>query len=96
MHRGSGTGTSISQRDVDPEAFEEPPEAVARLVVLEVGPRGGRLDTPTADVGGTWHGGGLTYRLDAIYSRGVTPGAASVDREVDGSDHWPVILDVTL
>ncbi len=53
------------------------------------------FDTPTADVGATWHGAGLRYRLDAIYTRGVTPGAAEVDREIDGSDHWPVRIDVS-
>ncbi len=52
--------------------------------------------TPTADVGATERLSGISSRLDAIYTRGVTPGAASVDRGVVGSDHWPVILDVTL
>ena len=52
--------------------------------------------TPTAGVGGTQHVAGLSFRLDAIYTRGVTPGAARVDRGVEGSDHWPLILDVTL
>ena len=53
-------------------------------------------DTPTERAGPTQRFGGLSSRLDAIYTRGVTPGGARVDRTVAGSDHWPVILDVTI
>lgn len=51
---------------------------------------------PTAGAGATEHIAGLRFRLDAIYVRGVTPGPAWVARDVNGSDHWPVVLDVPL
>lgn len=54
------------------------------------------FDAPTAAAGATQRIAGLRSRLDAIYARGVTPGAARVAREVDGSDHWPVLLDLSL
>ncbi len=48
--------------------------------------------TPAAGLGATsrWFG----MRLDALFTRGVTPVAASVDRTVRVSDHLPVWVDV--
>lgn len=39
---------------------------------------------------------GLTMRLDALYPHGVAMGAAGVARDVGGSDHWPIWVDVTV
>lgn len=38
----------------------------------------------------------LSMRLDALYVRDATLGAAGVARDVGGSDHWPVWVDVSL
>ncbi len=38
----------------------------------------------------------LTMRLDALYPRELAIGAAGVARDVAGSDHWPVWVDVSL
>jgi endonuclease/exonuclease/phosphatase family metal-dependent hydrolase len=50
--------------------------------------------TPTGELGATWHAGPFTARLDSIYLRGLTAGAGEVATDVDGSDHWPLWLDV--
>ena len=52
------------------------------------------FDTPAADVGDTERMYGVSSRLDAIYTRGLTVTPARVERGVDVSDHWPVWLDV--
>jgi endonuclease/exonuclease/phosphatase family metal-dependent hydrolase len=52
--------------------------------------------TPAADVGPTERMLGVESRLDAIYTRGLVVGKATVERTVGGSDHWPVWVDVTL
>jgi endonuclease/exonuclease/phosphatase family metal-dependent hydrolase len=50
--------------------------------------------TPTAALGATWHAGPLRARLDSIYTAGVTTSDGAVATGVDGSDHWPLWLDV--
>lgn len=52
-------------------------------------------DTPTAELGETWHGFPEDQRLDSIFTRGLVTGERAVERELDTSDHWPVWLDVT-
>lgn len=56
--------------------------------------RAAGLDTPVTDVFATskW----LSMRLDAIYTRGVRPGAYGVAQKVRASDHLPLWLDVEL
>jgi endonuclease/exonuclease/phosphatase family metal-dependent hydrolase len=51
--------------------------------------------TPTAGSGATEHMFGLEQRLDAIYTRDVTPTYGAVER-VGPSDHWPMWIDVAL
>jgi len=58
--------------------------------------RGLGFATPAAGVGPTQRMLGVESRLDAIYTRGLTIGPATVERTVGGSDHWPVWVDVTL
>lgn len=56
--------------------------------------RAAGLATPVADVFATskW----LSMRLDAIYTRGVTPGGYGVAQAVRASDHLPLWLDVKI
>lgn len=52
---------------------------------------------PAADSGATQRVLGIESRLDAIYVRGLTPMAgATVERDVAGSDHWPVWVDLDM
>lgn len=37
----------------------------------------------------------ISMRLDALYPREVAMGAAGVARNVDGSDHWPIWVDIS-
>ncbi len=53
-------------------------------------------DTPTAELGHTWHGIPEDQRLDSIFTRGLETGDGAVERELDTSDHWPIWLDVTV
>lgn len=53
------------------------------------------FDTPTADSGATEHMFGLEQRLDAIYTRDVTPTYGGVER-VGPSDHWPMWIDLAI
>jgi endonuclease/exonuclease/phosphatase family metal-dependent hydrolase len=55
----------------------------------ELGFAGG-VDEPTQQAGP------LELRLDAIYVRGVAAGEAHVARGVDGSDHWPLWIDLDI
>jgi len=59
---------------------------------LEAAVRGRGYATPTVGIGRTskWFG----LRLDAMFTRGVTPVAAVVDRSVRLSDHLPLWVDV--
>jgi len=50
--------------------------------------------TPTSRLGSTLRVAGLDWRLDAIYTRGVTARPGRVERGVTLSDHWPVWIDV--
>lgn len=50
----------------------------------------------TRDAGPTARKLGIEARLDALFTRGMTVTAGSVERDVDVSDHWPVWVDVTL
>ena len=52
------------------------------------------FDTPTAACGPTQHVAGLSFRLDAIYTRGLVTGPPHVARHMDVSDHWPLWIDV--
>jgi len=52
------------------------------------------FDTPTAGSGATEHMFGLEQRLDAIYTRDVTPTYGGVER-VGPSDHWPMWIDLS-
>ena len=52
--------------------------------------------TPTAAFASTVTTRLLKMRLDAIYVRGLSAGAAGVEREVVASDHLPMWLDVWL
>jgi endonuclease/exonuclease/phosphatase family metal-dependent hydrolase len=54
------------------------------------------FSTPADDVGPTERMLGVESRLDAIYTRGLVVGKATVERTVGGSDHWPIWVDVTL
>lgn len=38
----------------------------------------------------------VTMRLDALYPRDLGIGAAGVARDIAGSDHWPIWVDVSL
>lgn len=58
--------------------------------------RGIGFATPAADVGVTERKYGIESRLDAIYTRGLQVTPATVERTVEGSDHWPVWVDVTI
>lgn len=61
---------------------------------LERAVRAAGLDTPVAGSAPTsqW----LNMRLDAIYTRGVRPGASAVAQTVRISDHLPLWLDAAL
>ena len=61
---------------------------------LERAVRAAGLDTPVAASGATsqW----LGMRLDAIYTRGLTPGRFGVEQTVRISDHLPLWLDARL
>ena len=50
----------------------------------------------TASAGPTEVKYGISSRLDAIYARGIAPGAGGVARGVTLSDHWPVWLDLAV
>lgn len=52
--------------------------------------------TPSADAGPTQRVLNIESRLDAIYVRGFESTAATVERDVVGSDHWPTWIDLTL
>lgn len=52
-------------------------------------------DTPTAELGATWHGFPEDQRLDSIFTRGLATGQRAVERDLDTSDHWPIWLDVS-
>jgi len=54
------------------------------------------FDTPTSGSGSTEHRFGAEFRLDSIYTRGLTTVFGGVARDVDESDHWPVWVDVTI
>jgi endonuclease/exonuclease/phosphatase family metal-dependent hydrolase len=54
------------------------------------------FETPTASLGVTEHRLGAEFRLDSIYTRGLSVVPGAVAREVDVSDHWPVWVDVTI
>lgn len=58
--------------------------------------RGIGFATPAAEAGPTEEKYGVSSRLDAIYTRGVEVAPARVERDVAGSDHWPVWCDITL
>jgi endonuclease/exonuclease/phosphatase family metal-dependent hydrolase len=58
--------------------------------------RGLGFDTPAADVGPTEEKFGVSCRLDAFFTRGLSVTPATVERDVAGSDHWPLWFDVTL
>lgn len=58
--------------------------------------RGLGFATPAADVGPTETKYGVSSRLDAVFTRGLAVTPATVERDVAGSDHWPVWVDVTL
>jgi endonuclease/exonuclease/phosphatase family metal-dependent hydrolase len=49
-----------------------------------------------AGAGPTQRALGIESRLDAIYVRGLAATPATVERDVTGSDHWPVWTEVTL
>jgi endonuclease/exonuclease/phosphatase family metal-dependent hydrolase len=49
-----------------------------------------------ADVGPTEEMYGIESRLDAIYVRGLDAADATVERDVVGSDHWPVWTELVL
>jgi len=51
------------------------------------------FDTPLAKSGSTTSRR-FKLRLDALYSRGVTPQAVAVERSVDVSDHFPVWMEI--
>lgn len=53
-------------------------------------------DTPTSELGETWHGFPEDQRLDSVFTRGLVAGDRGVERELDVSDHWPVWVDVTI
>ena len=61
---------------------------------MELGAKGYGLQSPVAGVGATskW----LAMKLDAIYTRGLAPGASAVERGVRLSDHLPMWLDLEL
>lgn len=52
--------------------------------------------TPAANAGPTQRALNIESRLDAIYVRGFDSTAATVERDVVGSDHWPIWVDLTL
>jgi endonuclease/exonuclease/phosphatase family metal-dependent hydrolase len=54
----------------------------------------GGFDAPTAGAGPTQRSPAGELRLDSIYSRGFEAIAARVERSVDGSDHWPLWIDL--
>ncbi|MCE9575010.1 MAG: endonuclease/exonuclease/phosphatase family protein [Deltaproteobacteria bacterium] len=67
-----------------------------QAVVFEDYMRDQGFASPTSTSGPTESNGLTDLRLDAIYPRGVTPGAIGVVREVQVSDHVPLWLDVAL
>lgn len=76
-----------------------PPSTIAdtdQAPVLDGYMRGVGFATPAADVGPTESKYGISSRLDAIYTRGLEVTTAHVERDVAGSDHWPVWCDITL
>jgi endonuclease/exonuclease/phosphatase family metal-dependent hydrolase len=52
--------------------------------------------TPTAGSGPTETMYGIDSRLDAIFTRGIATGATACERDVAGSDHWPLWIDVAV
>ena len=76
-----------------------PPSTIAntdQAPLLDDYMRGIGFATPGADAGPTQTKLGISSRLDAIFTRGLAVGPATVERAVAGSDHWPVWVDVTL
>jgi endonuclease/exonuclease/phosphatase family metal-dependent hydrolase len=53
------------------------------------------FDAPSADSGPTEHAFGLEFKLDSIYTRGLTTTFGGVVR-TGPSDHWPMYIDVAL
>lgn len=49
--------------------------------------------TPLAEAGSTRRGL-LRFRLDSLYSRGLTVADSGVERSVEASDHWPAWMDI--
>jgi endonuclease/exonuclease/phosphatase family metal-dependent hydrolase len=52
--------------------------------------------TPTAGLGDTVRAVGTSFRLDAIYTRGLAPHPGGVVKRIERSDHWPLWIDVEL
>lgn len=52
------------------------------------------FDAATADSGPTQRSPAGELRLDSIYSRGLPPLEVNVARDVGGSDHWPVWVEL--
>jgi endonuclease/exonuclease/phosphatase family metal-dependent hydrolase len=50
--------------------------------------------TPLTEAGSTARRGWMRFRLDSLYSRGVTVGEHGIVREGDVSDHYPLWMDL--
>jgi endonuclease/exonuclease/phosphatase family metal-dependent hydrolase len=98
-HATSWTGPVIIAGDMNTSPFLwighlVPVPAGTQDNRLERAVRAAGLDTPVADSAATsqW----LNMRLDAIYTRGLTPGKFAVEQTVRISDHLPMWLDATI
>lgn len=65
-----------------------------QAAAVDAGMKENGFDTPSAQSGSTSRRRLLKFRLDSLYTRGLSVRAAGVERSVDASDHLPVWIDI--